>query len=862
MKTIIRLSCLLLIIPFLIVSITSCGRIDFGINESILSNMTESLEDDFMKATSSAKSRYESVKVYASGTSDAGEDEVNLQNINDNNINSNTNTSTDSADNTDIIDTADQTSNSNSNHSNNSGDENPQTPVEGDDLDNTDNIDNIGSLDGTDNYDNIDNSADADNGDNADNFKDFNNTDASDNVDNSDDINNSDNADSFNELDNTDVSDNVDDTDNFDDIEKSDITDNVDNTDNSGVVDSSKDTDDNADADDDIDSSDDGWYEYETDTETFIYGLIFNELSTYYDVFSAVITLQNGKEVYGIGYTDYSEGYKAEGKTFFSSGFIAFCDQPFIPQSEYQNAIEIERLGDDDDEYGFVYTFSREPFSAHLVVFDKYVTYGVDDDASIFFTEIEYDRDYLRKNFNEALGTLYSYDEERVLNDLSFGKYIPLGGVSVSNEIDFRALEAEVNKIIQEQNYNFSTVDVKTAVYIAQEALNSYLLSLQEETFLGYRVEDLVELSKQIDPMSCIRITADGVEVVDIQPTPPPTPSGLMKWLTGIVAGIAVVGGVVLSIYGMPQLGGAVIGAAVQVFTEVIVDNKTLANVDWRKVVIASVAGAISANLGLFGDAVIGGATEAAFTLIDGGSLSEVANSFAIGTAAGVALGAAFKLVGKGVSKIASKLPTPPKVVKVSAIDDALNLDGKIANKLDDPAVDAATYQAKKQAKNAIDLQLFASKADDIDIISKYGKEILDNASEQLDSLDHIVNPTIKGNSWTGGHSSRVLDDITFDPSKFDLITNPNNGVKKLVPKVGVKLPTLEYNGVGKPISKAQTFFPDTWTDSKIAKAINVVAEYGNKVDGSNFKYRGMVEGVEIEIIKVGDNIRTGYPIG
>ena len=107
-----------------------------------------------------------------------------------------------------------------------------------------------------------------------------------------------------------------------------------------------------------------------------------------------------------------------------------------------------------------------------------------------------------------------------------------------------------------------------------------------------------------------------------------------------------------------------------------------------------------------------------------------------------------------------------------------------------------------------------------------------------------------------------MLDDITFDPSKFDLITNPNNGVKKLVPKVGVELPTLEYNGVGKPISKAQTFFPDTWTDSKIAKAINVVAEYGNKVDGSNFKYRGMVEGVEIEIIKVGDNIRTGYPIG
>lgn len=454
------------------------------------------------------------------------------------------------------------------------------------------------------------------------------------------------------------------------------------------------------------------WYEYETDTETFVYGLVVNELSVYYDVYSAVITLSSGEEVYGIGFTDYSEAFELEdgSKTLFSSGFVSFCGEPSIPQEEYESGIEIKRLDNDDDEYGFVYAFSREPFASHCVVFDEYITYGITEKSEIFFTEQTYDKEYLRENFDESLGTLYSYDEERVLNDLNVGEYVPLGGVSLSDEIDFTALEAEINRIIEEQNYNFSTVDVATAVYIAQDALNAYLLSLQEETFMGYRVEDLVELSKQIDPTSCIRITADGFELVDIQPTPPPSPSGLMKWLTGIVAGIAVVGGIVLSVYGMPHLGGTIIGAAVEVFTEVVIENKTLENVDWRKVAIASVAGAISANLGLLGDSVVGGATNATFTLIDGGSLGDVANSFAIGTAAGLALGGAFKLAGKGVQKIANKISSPPKVVKVSVVDDALNLDGKIANKVDDPVVDATTYQAKKQAGNILDSQVMANK--------------------------------------------------------------------------------------------------------------------------------------------------------
>ena len=256
-----------------------------------------------------------------------------------------------------------------------------------------------------------------------------------------------------------------------------------------------------------------GLYDCETDTELFVYGLIVNELGLYYDVYSALVRLSSGVEVYGIGFTDYSEAFKTEDgeKTYFCSGFISFVGEAPIPASEYEAGLEIVRYDEPDEDYGFAYTFSTEAFTHHCVVFGNYVTYGVSVDSTVFFTEQAYDRESIRKSFDESLGTLYSYDEERVLNDLSFGEYIPIGGISTAYEIDYAALEAEIERIIAEQDYNLTRVEIETAVYIAQDAINSYLLSLQQQTFLGYNVDELVEISKQLDPMECIRITSGGV---------------------------------------------------------------------------------------------------------------------------------------------------------------------------------------------------------------------------------------------------------------------------------------------------------------------------------------------------------------
>lgn len=64
---------------------------------------------------------------------------------------------------------------------------------------------------------------------------------------------------------------------------------------------------------------------------------------------------------------------------------------------------------------------------------------------------------------------------------------------------------------------------------------------------------------------------------------------------------------------------------------------------------------------------------------------------------------------------------------------------------------------------------------------------------------------------------------------------------------------------------KMSTLFPEGWSDSKI---IDSIKEVGNGQEiairsRDNAKlYRQVVGGVEIEVIKIGDDVVSGYPTG
>ena len=420
---------------------------------------------------------------------------------------------------------------------------------------------------------------------------------------------------------------------------------------------------------------------YVNNTETNVYALLKNELSILYHTFSAKLVLSNGDEILGIAFTDFQNPYvNEETETIcFPTGFICAIDEPAIPLEEYELGLEIVDLEcEESNDCKFIYTHTMEAFSRHSVFLGKYVRYGVNDEGAIWFDETEYTRGYC----DESLGALYSYDEGRFVYDPGVGEYVPITGESISQCIDYVALEAEVNRILREQDYNFSSTDVTTAINISQIAVIDYLMSMSEETFMGYNVSDLINIAKELDPSTCIETTPSGLVVVNIAEAPPEEPTELVKWMTGICCGVAIVGGVALSCLGnMPQfialkgVGGAIIGASMEIAIEVIIENKALSEVDYRKVVISAVAGAISAYVGIFVDAVIGGVVESVFTLMDGGSLGDAAISFALGTVTGLALSVAFNLASEAMVKLVKKVPLVKKALKFvdNLTDDAID---------------------------------------------------------------------------------------------------------------------------------------------------------------------------------------------
>ena len=357
------------------------------------------------------------------------------------------------------------------------------------------------------------------------------------------------------------------------------------------------------------------WDEYIGDFDMFVYGLLVSEYSSIYEVFNGMITLPDGTDIYGIGYTDFDSYFESDdGLGFFPAGFIPLIGESDIPEEDIESGLEIIDIDQMDIGLSFVLAYDIEPFLQHCVIWNKYLQYGIDEDGRITYNT----EDYVRGHCNESLGALYSYDERRFVFDPNVGNYRYIVGQSLYTPIDYAALEAEVNRILEEQDFNFSMVEVRTAVYTAQEAYNNYLLSLQEESFMGYPVKDLIALSEQLDPMQLIRLTPEGHVIVNIADEIPNTADALTKWLTGIRIGITLAcTGVSIMIPAFAPAAGAISMASCNVFSQILDENRSLSNINWGKVAISAVTGAMLAwaiptmSGNITHDLILNGASEA-----------------------------------------------------------------------------------------------------------------------------------------------------------------------------------------------------------------------------------------------------------
>ena len=412
----------------------------------------------------------------------------------------------------------------------------------------------------------------------------------------------------------------------------------------------------------------DNWEDYVGNLDAFVYGLMLRQYQQCYRTFNARITLSDGTDVFGIGYTDYAEYFESDNIGYFPAGFLALIGEPEIPPEEFENSPEIQNLDYSTEDTKFLYAYETAPYLGHCVIWGEYLQYGVDKSGAITYAAQNYEKGICDK----TLGSLYSYDDDKYLYDADVGNYVDITGESLSQEIDYAALEAEVNRILEEQDFKFSRTELTTTVHLAQEAVISYLLSLQEETFLDVKVSELVRLSRELDPMQCIQITPDGMIYVDMGEKIPDKPDAKTKWLVGAACGI-VIGisiGVQCAYPVLAPFTKELIKESVSIFIDVVIQNQSIKEINWKKVAASVCIGTV-ANIipgGKLIKAGISGIEETVYAVIDTKSPMECLNATVTGIISGLAdeeLGEATKAISDNIHLSEIWKNFPDKITKI-----------------------------------------------------------------------------------------------------------------------------------------------------------------------------------------------------
>ncbi|MCR5459250.1 MAG: HNH endonuclease [Acetatifactor sp.] len=418
----------------------------------------------------------------------------------------------------------------------------------------------------------------------------------------------------------------------------------------------------------------DNWEDYIGDVETFVYGLISNELGLGFDVFPAYVDLSDGTVISGIAYSDYEDCYvnDDESQCIFMAGFMPYCGELDIPSDEFDDGLFIQDAEYDNEKFSFIMGYESDEYRDHCVVYGQYLQYGIDDSGKIFYETSPYEQG----KCNETLGSLYSFDEAKYVYDDNVGGNLLLSGISLYSQIDYAELENAINEMLRTQDRNSYTMEIETSAYFAQEAVEAYFMTLQEESFLGYSTADLIEETRKLDPKECYRITNEGLIKLSFEDEG--GEASLVKWIVGstcaIVAIIGFVGASVSKTYPpLSAAAGAISGLAIDVFMQVVIEDVRLVELDWRKSIVAIVAGALSGYIGPYVyaaasntatyfamdtciEALIGGIEMGARAWLDGEDGKKIIQSMGQGFAIAMALSAGFKVAGVVVEKIARKI--------------------------------------------------------------------------------------------------------------------------------------------------------------------------------------------------------------
>lgn len=521
-------------------------------------------------------------------------------------------------------------------------------------------------------------------------------------------------------------------------------------------------------------------------TKDFVCRLIYSDLNRQYDTFTGYITLNTNtqsedvNEIYGISYVDYQEGYIDDnGKTYFSSGFIRFPGEPILDNAIISQGLEIVSLEEPSDElFSYIYAYSTKDLHQHCVYNNQYIKYDIIN-GEIQYTEEPYTEGM---SVDPTRGNIYNYDTEQYVYIVTKQDYIPVSGVSILGEADYQDILNEVNRILREQEANFSYAEIETYVSYSQEAFLSYLLGLQEETFIGISTSKLIQAAENIDPMQHLRIEVDESGCTNIQIINVSRLSGMEeKIIASLIGAFATVGGIVLNLIPSATIfkvfAGAVVGASMEVFSQVVLNNTPTSDIQWEQMAVAIISGAISGSISIslgnyqtqsvlqnfmkesidtLCDSIIGGGEYFTNALIAGQSFEEACQNFGYGVIAGAVISSAFKLGSLAIK------PVTNAVKKVATSLDINSFGNNIFRKLSKETTEdglsevsekAVSKSAKNAAKKGITNQIDDLQSEIDHIAASYNKpqKIFQKAKEKgLEDIKITVNggPTFKDSPY------------------------------------------------------------------------------------------------------------------
>jgi len=445
------------------------------------------------------------------------------------------------------------------------------------------------------------------------------------------------------------------------------------------------------------------WKSYIGDNDAIVYSLISTQLGKAYDVFPAKITLSDSsQEVYGYAFTDQREAYlyhegQADQETYFASGFLALIDEPTISVDAIKSGLEIVRTDNSDkSDAHYFYSYQIEPFTTHCIADHKYFVYGVNDNQQIF-DEVKSDDGHYRSD----CGSLYSYDQQKYIVGEEDG-FVPTLNSTVEESFSYDSWREESRQAIT-QGFSFSLDSLRNLVTEGIYTIQKVLKNLKEQTIFGETLSTLQGEASEVKENDIA--TVDENEVA-LHSSGGSIPNDVVRWLVGIATVLQFIVNIFVYVFAkqFAPLAGAISGAAMTIFTQNVLEKKAIQDINWVKVAIGALAGALSAETGIFGDAFIGAVSDAVFAFLDNKSFLDCALSFVSGFAISIVISVLFNQLTSLAAKALNKLaPNFTKKVETFVAAHQISLGGKTLDESEDSLADSLETTSQKASSQASD---------------------------------------------------------------------------------------------------------------------------------------------------------------